>query len=231
MKIAIIGRQKDTINYEHYFSRLPAKTFTTLSLGSLSSCHAVILPGGGDITPAFFGERNNGSRSIDTELDILQFKALDFCISRSLPIIGICKGMQVINVAFGGTLYQDLPTSKIHQYQKPETKKHNRHNKAFSGSACGDQYHDTIIAPGTYLADLYGEQLIVNSAHHQGLHTIGRELTPIQWCKEDQCVEAIIHNKLPIYGLQWHPERIDNSRTGACGDLLLNFFSSLISCF
>lgn len=214
MKIAIIGRKKDTVNYEAFFSRMPAEAVTTLFLGDLAACDAVVLPGGGDITPAFFGERSAGSKNIDTELDILQFQALDFCRLHQIPVMGICKGMQIINVAFGGTLLQDLPTADIHRYNG------------------ADQYHDTQIAAGSFLYGIYGEQMTVNSAHHQGLKQVGRELIPIQWCPRDQCIEAIVHESLPVFGLQWHPERLqpENAakKTAATGDPLLGFFASLI---
>lgn len=208
MKITIIGRKKNTFRYEKYLSNISAQVETTLSLGALSSCDAVILPGGGDITPAFFGEHNNGSRDIDTELDILQLQAADHCIRCHIPLMGICKGMQVINVASGGTLIQDLPTGSIHRYLDH------------------DQHHSTHIAADSFLARLYGERMIVNSAHHQGVGRLGKHLIPIQWCDEDQCVEAYIHDELPLIGLQWHPERLDYC--GTTGLPLLSYFASLI---
>lgn len=214
MKIAVIGRKKDTSNYEAFFSKMPAQAVTTLFLGDLAACDGVVLPGGGDITPGFFGERSSGSRNIDTELDILQFQALDFCILHQIPVIGICKGMQVINVAFGGTILQDLPTADMHRYNG------------------ADQYHDTQIAPDSFLAGLYGDKMTVNSAHHQGLKLVGRELVPIQWCPQDGCIEAIVHESLPIFGLQWHPERLfagnGIKKTAPTGDPLLGYFASLI---
>ena len=76
----------------------------------------MLFPGGGDITPAFFGERDRGSRSIDTELDILQLQALEYCLQSRLPVLGICKGMQIINVGLGGNIIQDLPTADCHRY-------------------------------------------------------------------------------------------------------------------
>lgn len=210
MKIAIVGRKNDTGNYERYLSSLPAAFLVTLSLGELSSCDAIILPGGGDITPAFFGERNAGSVNIDTELDILQFQALDYAIRCRKPVLGICKGMQIINVAFGGTIIQDLPTSLYHKY-------------------CGrDQYHDTTILKGSCLYDLYGSSARVNSAHHQAVGRLGTDLTPIQHCPIDSCVEAVSHEYLPILGLQWHPERLDPAQTPLSGAPLLTLLTSWI---
>lgn len=206
MKIAILGRKKDTVNYVNYVEKLSAIPISTLNPGEITGCDALILPGGGDITPAFYGERMNGSRNIDTELDILQFQALEYAVHRQIPILGICKGLQTINVAFGGTLVQDMPTSPRHSYQN------------------GDQYHNTYIQEGSCLHKLYGSEALVNSAHHQCIKRLGSDLKAIQWCPEDNCVEAIIHETLPILGVQWHPERINPEYTSISGKLLLAHF-------
>ncbi len=212
MKIAILGRKKDTVNYENFIRSLPATPITTLSPSILATCDGLVLPGGGDITPAFFGAHNMGSRNIDTELDILQFQALDICLRRKIPVLGICKGMQVINVALGGTITQHLPTAASHEYRN------------------GDQYHNTTTLEHSCLHTLFGSHAVVNSAHHQGVDRLGYGLRAIQWCEEDGCVEAMIHESLPLLGLQWHPERLDKTRTTLDGHALLQLWAAWISC-
>lgn len=182
---------------------------TSLSTSDLSTCHGLLFPGGGDITPAFFGERDRGSRSIDTELDILQLQALEYGIQNGLPILGICKGMQIINVGLGGSIIQDLPTADCHRYLG------------------ADQYHGVYNLTGSFLQRLYGETMMVNSAHHQGLGKLGTGLQVISRCPLDQCVEAVCHESLPIIGVQWHPERLDPAKTEIRGTALLNYFLSL----
>ena len=77
LKIIIIGRSRDTVNYEKALQRMGAACLTTMNLGCLSGFDGLLLPGGGDIAPALFGQRNRGSRNIDVELDITQLQALE----------------------------------------------------------------------------------------------------------------------------------------------------------
>lgn len=209
MMVGIVGRKKDTGNYEAFLDQHQVPHLTSLSISDLATCRGLLFPGGGDITPAFFGERDRGSRSIDTELDILQLQALEYGIQNSLPILGICKGMQIINVGLGGSIIQDLPTADCHRYLG------------------ADQYHGVYNLTGSFLQRLYGETMIVNSAHHQGLGKLGTGLQVISRCPLDQCVEAVCHESLPIIGVQWHPERLDSAKTEIKGTTLLNYFLSL----
>lgn len=210
MRIAIVGKKTETNNYVKYVKSIGAEPVVTFSMGDVVHCGGLILPGGGDITPAFYGEKNHGSRNINTELDILQLQALDLCIRESIPVLGICKGLQIINVGFGGSLIQDLPTASIHRYED------------------GDKYHSTVTLEDSILRKLYGETPVVNSAHHQAIKELGTGLTAIQWCPEDHCIEAIVHSRLPILGVQWHPERMEEKRAKISGQKLLTYFASLI---
>ena len=132
------------------------------------------------------------------------------CIQQHKPVLGICKGMQLINVAFGGTILQDMPCHSLHL------------------RAGQDVYHPVRTEPESILSSLYGpeplQSVCVNSAHHQCLMRLGSNLKVIQRCSLDDCPEAIIHTALPILGLQWHPERLDPAQTVLSGTPLLNFF-------
>lgn len=210
MKIGIIGRKKQTLAYEKYLDTLHIPHITTLTTGSLSACHGIILPGGGDISPDLYGESNQGSFNIDIELDLLQLRAFYLAFQQQIPILGICKGMQLINVALGGTLFQDIKTASFHT------------------SKSQDVYHDSLILTPSFLYSLYGEKCLINSRHHQTVHKLGQELLPIQWCPYDNHIEAIIHKNLPVFGVQWHPERLNPLSTDINGLPLLQYFLSFV---
>ena len=89
-------------------------------------------------------------------------------------------------------------------------------------------YHSTVTLKDSILHKLYGESPVVNSAHHQAIKELGSGLSAIQWCPDDNCIEAIVHTRLPILGVQWHPERIDEKRAMISGQKLLTYFVSLI---
>lgn len=211
MKIAIVGRKADTKNYVRYVQSINAFPVVTLHPTEITTCHGLILPGGGDITPAFFGEHNHGSQNIDTELDIIQLQAFDAALRNHIPVLGICKGMQIINVGLGGTICQDLPSANLHRYKN------------------ADQYHPSFIAEDSWLHTLYGKKAIINSAHHQGLKNLGSGLRAVQHCSLDYCIEAICHRHLPIWGVQWHPERLDETLSDIKGQAVLTYFSSFLS--
>lgn len=213
IRIAIAGTAADTANYVKYVASAQAVPVVTLEREAISGCDGLLLPGGGDITPAFYGEQNHGSRNINTELDILQLQAFDLALRRGLPVLGICKGLQVINVGLGGTLIQDLEPESLewHQYDS------------------GDKYHVSVIEKVSWLYGLYGSETIVNSAHHQALGQLGEGLSAVQRCPLDGCIEAVVHRSLPLLGIQWHPERIDFTTSGTDGAKVLMHFLKLVS--
>jgi putative glutamine amidotransferase len=147
---------------------------------------ALLLPGGADIEPARFGAAPlpNGSETFDIRRDELEFAVLEEFLRAGKPVIGICRGMQVINVAFGGTLWQDLPSQYGTSHSAPEGKPPLEHKVSFSG----------------------GRVELVNSYHHQAADKPGRGIV-IAAKSCDGVAEALEHESLPIRAVQWHPEK------------------------
>jgi putative glutamine amidotransferase len=174
----------------------------------------LLIPGGGDINPARYGQENHGSDMIVDALDELQFSMLDDFVKRGKPVLGICRGYQVINVYFGGTMIQHLSTAF-------------RHARALDES---DKVHRCIAQENSWLAQLYGATFFHNSAHHQAMDRCGQGLIIDSRCLEDGTVEAVHHQSLPVYGVQWHPERmcLEHERPDTVNGLpVFQFFSRI----
>ncbi len=148
----------------------------------------LLLPGGYDVDPALYGQIPDKSVTLfDKSFDLMQLELLDHFVKSKKPVIGICKGLQIINTYFKGTLIQDIKTNIAHC------------NPDFS-----DRYHSVINSD--YMFDLYGKTGTVNSQHHQAIDKIGNDLIAVSR-SADNIIEAIRHSTLPIYAVQWHPER------------------------
>ena len=146
----------------------------------------LLLPGGGDMHPRFYGQALNGSEDLDEARDARELTLIDNFLCEGKPVIGICRGLQVLNVYFGGTLRQ--------------------HIEGHSQIDGVDRLHAINTAPGL-LRELYGTRCTVNSAHHQAVETLGEGLQVLA-CAPDGTVEAIAHESLPVFAVQWHPERL-----------------------
>ncbi len=175
-------------SYEQALTALGAE----VSYTDPDSCGALLLPGGGDVHPRRYGQPLAGSEGIDEALDDREFSAIDAFLRRGLPILGICRGSQVLNVAFGGTLFQDIP--------------------GHSRTADKDVLHGSRTVD-EMLISLYGESFTVNSSHHQAVDRLGKGLRIVQWA-DDGTVEAFRHESLPVFGVQWHPERLRTPTDG-----------------
>ena len=149
-------------------------------------------PRRGDLEPWRYGRENTASRSLEPERDEAELRLLQDFTAAGKPVLGVCRGLQVINVFFGGTLVQDIPG-----------------HAAWSE---GDRLHGTRAAPSP-LRPLLGEGLAVNSAHHQAADRLGAGLRAVQWA-EDGVAEALCHARLPVWAVQWHPERLGDPGPG-----------------
>ena len=152
---------------------------------------ALILCGGSDVHPSRFGEEIDGSRNIDLARDAIEFELFKRFLSEKKPILGICRGHQLINIALGGSLHQDIPEAEKHISK--------------DGMA---QMHYVVSEGDSFLRELYGKEYPVNSSHHQAISKLGKGLRSIAHSRDDGYSEAIIHELLPIFGVQWHPERM-----------------------
>lgn len=190
--ILIAGQPEHTQNYQNAMASSGFSYEATLNSTDYKRFDGLLLPGGGDIDPLYYNCQNQGSHSIHKDLDEAQFNILEYFVHNSLPILGICRGIQLINVYFGGTLIQDLATSSYHT----DTKE--------------DVVHTITVSKDSYLHQLYGNAFSVNSSHHQAIADdgIGHDLIPIAYSVPDNIIEAVKHSYLPIYGVQWHPERM-----------------------
>ncbi|MFO1324098.1 MAG: type 1 glutamine amidotransferase [Burkholderiales bacterium] len=159
---------------------------------------ALVLMGGSDVCPATYGESAlspawNGDRVRD-DYEIALLRAF---VDLGKPVLGLCRGAQVINVAQGGTLYQDIPT------QRPDALRHRMQ------SIYEKNCHATSIVEGSGLARLYPGTLLVktNSVHHQAVKDAGRDLVVEAWSEPDRIVEALRWTGPSyLFGVQWHPE-------------------------
>ena len=158
----------------------------------------LVLMGGSDVCPETYGEKAekpewNGDRIRD-DYEIALFNAY---VARGKPVLGVCRGAQIINVALGGTLYQDIATQLPHAL--------NHRNWAIYEQNC----HATTIVAGSGLAAKYpGRSLVkTNSIHHQAVKDLGRELVVEAWSEPDRVIEAIRWTGPSyVFAVQWHPE-------------------------
>lgn len=172
----------------------------------------LIICGGNDIDPAYYNEKMNGSVNIDAKRDMAEFALAKAFAEKKKPIFGICRGCQLLNVAFGGNLYQDISNASEHC--------------SFSDY---DLVHKVTIKKDSFLYKMYGVEFSVNSFHHQAIKETGNGFDVLATAY-GTTIEGIIHKELPIFGVQWHPERMcfANKREDTVdGAEIFNFFIKL----
>ena len=179
----------------------------------IDSLDGIVFSGGGDIDPAYWGAERHPATEIDKERDESEIMLMRAALEADLPLLGICRGLQVMAVVGGGTLHQHLP----------DVIGHDRHRAAsgtdpLAADASAYGRHDVITEPGSIAHGLIGAHATVNSFHHQAVDDPG-SFTATGWCPDDRVIE-IIEDPSYTYavGVQWHPERTAD----------LRFFSALV---
>jgi putative glutamine amidotransferase len=180
----------------------------------LQRVDGLLLTGGGDVDPALFGEeRHRSVTSIVRERDDFEIALARKALERDLPLLAICRGQQVLNVAAGGTLVQDIPSQVAGGIDHdPERER-------------WETTHDVAIVPGTRLRSILGRDTVaVNSFHHQSVKDVGRGLVVSARSPQDAVVEGLeAPDRRFAVAVQWHPESFWNQR-----DNFAALFESLV---
>lgn len=205
-KIALLTRindQKYTVNLEYVKALKNAGAEIVLlhpqSLESLEKelerCNGLCIPGGDDVDPIRYNEENTFSKPNDESIDQLDLDCIQIMVKQNKPILGICRGLQILNVAFGGTLYQDINL---------QVKTSTNHNYSFINQKPLNG-HIIKVVENTELSKLLQNNIEVNTYHHQSIKDLAVNFK-ISAYSEDGIIEAIETDN--ILAVQWHPERM-----------------------
>ena len=179
---------------------IPLLDDTDVLRATYEACAGILIPGGVDMDPATYGEAPHEKLGrIDPDRDRVELQLARWCIEDSKPLLGLCRGLQVINVAQGGTLFQDI------EAQLEGAIRHDYFPTY--GFARDHLSHDVAVAPASRLRSLVDlEHLPVNSMHHQGVKELGEGLVASARAA-DGLIEAVESaNGHWMVGVQWHPE-------------------------
>lgn len=168
---------------------------------ALARCAGIVLSGGVDTHPKFYNNPRidypNAPDSLDEARDAFEMQVFEWSQAHKLPLLAICRGMQLVNICLGGTLIQDLE-----EHHKSNHRKQNGR----------DGVHALLIEKGSFLHTLGQNSLDqVNTAHHQGLDRVAADLVVTAWSKDGvpEAVERKATYQQPFFlGVQWHPERL-----------------------
>ena len=183
---------------------VPAASLAEDPEGALSGCSGLLLPGGEDMTPWYYNEEPLPVIGVfRPEIDKAWLKAMEYAVSARMPVLGICKGHQTINVALGGSLYQDMSLQEK-ESGCPVIQHRQKYNRSYLS-------HRGEVEPGTRMAAIIGDGTReTNSMHHQAIRKLGEGLkVSARAC--DGTIEAVEDEEGLIVGTQWHPEDLIDS--------------------
>jgi putative glutamine amidotransferase len=156
----------------------------------MDQIEGLVLSGGQDIHPKLYGEDNTHSHIYgDTLRDAYELQVLQDVLDRNKKVLGICRGHQLLNVFFGGTLHQDIYHAGYNHGGK----------------------HYVYMTDGDFGEKLFGRTKETNSLHHQAVKDIATDFSVIGWHIGDDCIEAIYSEKYNCLGVQWHPEMMEGT--------------------
>lgn len=173
---------------------IPNADYNTLK-EIMNDLDGLIICGGDDVNPCFYNEDITFSKPFEIEDDKNDLNLIKICLELNKPILGICRGMQIINVYFGGSLYQDILKDNLTKVN------HNQDKNP------GYEYFANF-KENTIMNEIYGNRHKINSFHHQAIKNIGKDLV-VSGISDDGVIEAIELDK-KILAVQWHPEQLTN---------------------
>ncbi len=178
---------------------------TETALAQLATCSGVVITGGPDIDPARYNKESERERCfMDERRDAIEFPILQRALEMKMPVLGVCRGAQVINVHLGGSMIVDIPTDLQTTTEHSSTMIDGEHH---------DAYHSVVVEPGSLLKKITGQlEGAINSAHHQAVDRLAETLKISARSATDNIVEAIECDDPTqgfLLGVQWHPERMD----------------------
>jgi len=188
---AATAKPEAALNYENAVRTAGGEFVTRYCPEVDLSFDGLLLTGGGDVAPHLYGQENCGSLPPDPERDRTELALAKAYIAAGKPILGICRGCQVLNVALGGTLVQDL----------------GEHLNLFHRRITADKVHPIRAEEGSLLHTLYGAAFPINSAHHQAVDVPGEGVV-VTARSESGVTECIELPGKPVLGVQFHPERM-----------------------
>lgn len=200
-----VNEEKLNYNPYNYYQRMTERDWGVIPLVNqndeffeylLDQCSGLVITGGEDVDPQWYGQKRleqcGKQRVEDDKVDMQAFK---YAMAHHMPVLGICRGIQVINVALGGTLYQDLAT------QRPGSEEHSQFSTLY------DKTQKVNLTLDGWIANVLNKtEIMVNSTHHQAICQPGPGVRVVATC-QDGVVEGISYGD-NILGVQWHPERM-----------------------
>jgi len=168
----------------------------------MAAAQGLVLTGGGDVLPALYEQETHPSTSgISVDRDRMEIEALGIALERGLPVLAICRGMQVLNVAMGGSLLQDLPSLRPSDLNHAQTS-----GGAYARDAVT---HAVRVEAASCLATVLGAaELRTNSMHHQALDRPGKGVVPVAWASDGVIEGVEMPGEHWVFGVQWHPEEL-----------------------
>lgn len=164
----------------------------------LSFCDGFLITGGDDLDPVLYNEENTSSNITPKSIDDLDKAVINYCLKSKKPLLGICRGLQSLNVFLGGSLHQNIENHR-------------------------DNNHEILLYDNSMFTKLASNRLIVNSFHHQAINKLADRLNCVG-VASDGIIEVVEHKELPMFAVQYHPEKMIDTN----GLLVLNYFLALV---